>query len=641
MLAGIRKALSSWVVVLLLSLLVAAFIITSVNDPFGSAGGSNATLVKVGDRKVNAGDFMQQFDRIFRMQQRERPEITREAVLKAGADTEVLALLVTTAGFDAFAEKIGVTAGAENISRAIRSNPAFQLGGQFDVTRYQEVLSQNNMSREQFQALLGSELAREQFTKALTLNPVVPDDLSRTYVTLLQETRTGTVAVVPAERYAAGVGTPDDKTLQAFYEKNIKAYTVPEQRTFRYVLLTPAVIEPGISVSDEDVRQYYEDNADIYAGAEKRTLEQLLLTDEQAARQAYERIAKGEDFLAVARSAGFAAGDVALGTLSEAELTKDAGADIARAAFSTPPGKVSAPVKSDLGWLLLRTTAISQQAGKALESVRGEITAKIRAERALDRLYDMSRAMEDELAGGKSLTDLARARKLEVVTAPRVTANGLDSSGQPVPLAPEARQMLGVVFSQKPDDEPSMQELGKDVFYALEVTGVTPAAAQPLATVRPRVVAEWRMVERMKKAEAVARELVAAVKAGKPLADAARATGLPPTSPVKVRRASIMREGAQVPPPIRMLFSVPRGEARALALPTGEGFFVVATEAIETVAGADTAMLEAATRAEISQSANLELATSFAQAVRDHIGVKYNHAVIEQVRKQLLGSGQE
>ena len=60
MLASIRKALSSWVVVGLLALLVAAFVLTSVQDPFSLGGG--ARLAKVGDKTISAQDFTQQFD---------------------------------------------------------------------------------------------------------------------------------------------------------------------------------------------------------------------------------------------------------------------------------------------------------------------------------------------------------------------------------------------------------------------------------------------------------------------------------------------------------------------------------------------------------------------------------------------------
>src|SRR5690606_91365 len=71
--ASIRKARSSWVVIGLLALLVAAFIITSVQDPFSLGGG--ARIAKVGSQSISTNEFVQQFDRIFRQEQRERPEI--------------------------------------------------------------------------------------------------------------------------------------------------------------------------------------------------------------------------------------------------------------------------------------------------------------------------------------------------------------------------------------------------------------------------------------------------------------------------------------------------------------------------------------------------------------------------------------
>jgi len=640
MLATIRKALSSWVVVGLLALLVAAFVLTSVQDPFSLGGG--ARLAKVGGQTISTNEFVQQFERIFRMEQRDRPEMTRADAVRAGADRQVLSLLITSSAFQDFAEETGVAAGPRNLSNAIRSNQAFQIAGQFDQATYEGVLAQNNMHKKDFQRMLAAELARDQFIKTVSLAPVVPERLTNAYVTLLQEARTASIAVVPSEKYAGSIGAPDDKALEAFYKDNIQSYTVPEMRSFKYILLSPEVVEPTIKLTDADLKTYYDEHADQYAGAEKRTLQQLLLADEATARKAYERISKGEDFVAVAADVGgFSESDLNLGEMSRQQLAKDTSEAAASAAFGLPEGTVSSPVQSELGWHLFRTTKITKVEGRPFTTVKDEIAQTLRHERALDRIYEVSRQVEDALANGDDLEAIGKTYNLPVVSVPSVTRVGLDKNGQPIQMAPQAKEMLGHVFDQRPDEDPTVNELDKDTYYVSKVETVTPPTPRPLAEIKPQVTAAWRASEMEKKAKAAADAIVAAVKGGQALAAAAQKQGIQAPRPLTVRRIDAMQQGAQLPPPVRAMFTIQKGDIQAIPAPGGQGFFIVKVDNIETKPGADAVMLKVATQQEIQGSAGTELAAAFAQAVRSDVGVRINEAAFGQVRSQLLSGSAE
>lgn len=640
MLASIRKALSSWVVVGLLALLVAAFVLTSVQDPFSLGGG--ARLAKVGDKTISAQDFTQQFERIFRLEQRERPELTRADVIQAGADRQVLSLLITASAFEAFAEKVNVAAGPRNLTNAIRSNPAFQIAGQFDQPTYEGVLQQNNITRQEYQRLLAAELTRDHFVKTASFAPVAPEKLVDTYVRLLQEARTASIAVVPAQKFAASIGTPDDKTLEAFYKENIAAYTVPELRSFRYLLLNPEAIEPTIKLTEADLKQYYDAHADLYAGAEKRAIQQLLLADEATARAAYNRIQKGEDFAKVAADVGgFEESDLSLGELTREQLAKDTSEAAASAAFGMPQGTVTSPVESELGWHLFRTTGITRVEGRPFEAVKDEITRNLRRERAIDRLYELSREIEDALANGDDFAVISKTYNLPLVTVPSVTRFGQDKNGQPVALAPQVKAMLGQVFDMRQDEDPMIHELEKDVYYVAQIESITPPTPRPLAEIKDQVTANWRADQMLKKAKAETEAIIAAVKKGQSLDEAVRKQGLEPARPLTVRRIDAMQRGDQLPPPVRAMFSVRLGEVEAVPAPGGQGFFLVKVENIETRPGADAIMLKVATQQEIQGSAEMELASAFAQAIRSEVGVKINEAALRQVRSQLLSGSAE
>lgn len=636
MLATIRKALSSWVVLTLLTVLLVAFIITGVQDPFGGGPGAG-TLAKVGKKEVTTADFQEQYDRLFRAEQQNQPTLTREAFAKAGADREVLSLLVTTTAISAYGDKAGVHAGVENVTKQIRSIPAFQIAGQFDVTKYQEVLAQNRITRDKFQKAVGEEMARDLFIKTVSMAPVVPDSLAKAYVSLLEEKRTASIAVVPSQKFASAVGNPDEKALAGFYKATLAAYTVPELRSFRYVTLDQSIIEPTINVSDADIAKYYADHQDEYAGAEKRKLQQLVVADEAAARTVIDRVKKGEKFEAVAKEvAGYAPEDLALGERTKAELTKDAGAAAAQAAFMAPQGQLSAPVKSELGWFLFRTESISQVAGRSLTAVKKEIGDQLRKDRSLDKLYDVSKKLEDELAGGKTLDEIAQKLQLPLKTVPSIAPTGFDDNGQPIALEPEMRPIIAAAFSQKQGDEPSVQERSKDSFFAVEVLKVTPPTPLPLEKVKAQVVANWKVAEQAKRAAAVAESLVKQSIAGTPLAEAALKAGLPPAGRVSLRRIDALQQQGRLPPPVVLMFKLNEGQAKLLPAPNNQGYFVVKLDKVEPASGAANEQLQQATKREIAKQAGTELAAAFVRALQEGVGVKYNQKLIDQLHTQLV-----
>lgn len=640
MLASIRKALSSWVVIGLLSLLVAAFILTSVQDPFSLGGG--ARLAKVGNQTVSTNAFVEQFDRIFRQEQRQRPELTREDVLRAGADKQILSLLVTSAAFQDFAEKQGVATGARNLSNAIRNTPAFQIAGQFDTTIYEEVLAQNNMSRRDFQNLLSADLTRDQFIQVASLSPYVPERLTAAYVRLLQETRTASVAAIPAGKYASGVGMPDDKALEEFYKANIATYTVPEMRSFRYILLSPDVVQAGIQVTEANLKEYYDAHLDRYAGIEKRTIQQLLLPDEATARDAYERVSKGQDFVAVAAElGGFEEGDLNLGELTRQQLAEDTSEAAAAAAFGVPQGTVTSPVQSEIGWHLFRTTGISRSEDRPFASVKTEIEQEMRRERALDRIYELSREVEDVLASGEDLDAVSKQFNLPVVSVAATTRSGLNRDGRPVEMTPQAREMLGHVFDQRPDEDLAMAELGKDTYYVSQVGQISQAAPRPLAEIKDAVIGNWRFDQMLKKARAAADEVAAAIKGGASFADAARKAGAELAPPVTVRRVDAMQQGQQLPAPVRAMFTTAQSQVQIVPAEGGQGFYIVKVENIESKPGPDAEMLKMATKQEIQSSAQDEITASFAQSIRQSVGVKVNESALAQARNQLVSGSVE
>jgi peptidyl-prolyl cis-trans isomerase D len=135
--------------------------------------------------------------------------------------------------------------------------------------------------------------------------------------------------------------------------------------------------------------------------------------------------------------------------------------------------------------------------------------------------------------------------------------------------------------------------------------------------------------------------LVAKINAGVPAARAFAEAGikLPAPQPVTARRIDIARPNQPVPPPLAMMFSLPKGKARLLAAPQGQGWFVVHLEnSIPGNAGGNPQLIQA-TRTQFQQILGQEYAEQFTSAIEKSLNVKRNQEGIAKLKRQLQGGG--
>jgi peptidyl-prolyl cis-trans isomerase D len=110
-----------------------------------------------------------------------------------------------------------------------------------------------------------------------------------------------------------------------------------------------------IEVSEEDIQSSYEARLDEFVTVEKRHVLQMVLTDEEQAKKAQTELLTGREFAIVAKEVA----DLDEATLDLGVVTKnDLLPALADSAFALMQGVVSTPIRSALGWHLLKVTKI-------------------------------------------------------------------------------------------------------------------------------------------------------------------------------------------------------------------------------------------------------------------------------------------
>jgi len=636
MITFFRKALSSWIVLALLGLVLVAFIVTGVGDPFGGSGPAPGSLVKVGDREITEAEFRQQFDALVQRARQQNPTATAEQAARQGAVEQLIEQMAGAAALEQFGRSRGIAISEAAVDRQIASIPAFQTAGRFDQTAYEQALAAQGLTDRQVRDAIRGDAIRRQLLVPLGAGVQAPRALAQPYASLLLERRRGSIATVPTDRIS-GIPAPTDAQLDAYYRANQRNYTLPERRSFRYAILSKADVANRVSVPDADIQRYYDERREIYGGIEQRELSQVVVQDQAVAQRIAARAKAGEPFAALAAQlAGYGAADLALGVLNQERLAETTNAEIARAAFAAPSGGIVGPLRSDFGWHVLRVNTVVPGRARSLADVRDEIVTALRAERATDQLSDQVARIEDELAEGQSFADVVAAHKLAPVTVPPVTRDGRTTDRSSFQLGPQAAPLVARAFDASAGDEPTVQELDQDNFAVLEVTDVVEPTPVPLAQIRPAVAADWLRAQRQQRAKALAEAIVAEVGKGTPLAQALAKRGLPAPQPFDGRRIEIAQSG-RVPPPLALLFTLPAGAVRSLEGPDNLGYFVVKLDEVTPGDPSTNPQVVQATLSEIGQNVGEELLAQFARAVEEEIGIERNARAIRDLRARYLG----
>ena len=639
MLAGLRRALKNPLVLGLLALLGIAFAFTGFDlaGPVGGAGGTE--VARVDGDGIPATEVAADAERRVTQARAQDPRADIAQLVEQGGIEAIVDQLIAQRAARAFGDAVGLTVSKAQVDGEIASLPAFRgLNGQFDPAIFREKIGQANLSERQVREEFAGLLLQRQLIPPLVAGERAPIGLAAPYAAMLAEAREGTVGVVAADP-AAITTPPTDAQLQAFLRENRVRYLVPERRVIRYALLGPEQVRAA-APTEAEVARFYAANAARFGGSETRVLSQIIRTTEAEARAFAQQLAGGTSFVDAARAAGFSAADISLGPQTREAFTRLSAANVAAAAFAAAEGATTAPVRSPLGYHIVRVDQVQRTGGRSLDQARSEIVAELTRTKGEEAIAAQVDAIEDELADGAALTEVAAKRGLQVVTTPPITAGG-QAPGQPGFAAPpELAPLLPAAFAADPEDEPTLETVPGGRGYALLAVGdVVEAAPPPFAQVRAQLAGDWRQREAFRRARATADRIAAAVSRGQSMAEAFRAAGvqLAPRD-IRARRLDVAQGNTPPPPPLTLLFQLPQGRARALPAPQEAGVFVVHHRRTVPARAEDTPGLAQATRTQFGQGAANEYAEQFVRAMQREVGVTRNAAAIARIKRELDGS---
>jgi peptidyl-prolyl cis-trans isomerase D len=536
MLRGIRKASENWlgrtVMGVVMTLLAGSFAVWGINDIFNGFGQSS--LAKIGSTEISTAQFRQTYqDRMQQIETQIGHPLPPGQAQALGLDRQVLGEMIAQAGLDQRAKQMGLGISDAEIARHITTDPNLQtINGQFDRDRFQSLLRNMGYTEQRFIATQRQTALRRQIVDTLSGGLTAPKawlDAINQYQNQVRSV--DYVALGPAQ--AGDIAAPSDDVLSKYYDDHKAQFRAPEYRKIDAIAVTPAELAKWMEISDDDLKKAYDQRLASFTKPERRHIEQLVFADPAEAQAAEDKIKSGTTFAALLAERGVKEQDADLGTVAKSAIVDPAVAD---AAFALPEGGVSAPVKGQFGTVILTVLKIEPGVTQSFAEVAPQLRNDLALERAKTQVAAIHDKIEDDRAGGMSLTEAAQKEKIPLVTFD-VDRSGRDADGKPAVNLPRAPDVVSAAFSSDVgvDNDP-VEADGGYVWY--DVAAITPSHDRPLADVKAAVEQRWRDAEMASRLKDKAVDILDKAKAGTPLDQLATAAGL------KVETASDLKRGA-------------------------------------------------------------------------------------------------
>lgn len=454
---------------------------------FGATGlsGNIRTVGEVGDKPITTQTYYEELQTLIRIRSSQVgraisfPEAEAE-----GLPDRALASVIAVRALDNEVAELGLSVGDSMITDQVMSNPAFRgLDGAFDRATYREALARNGLSVRDFETGLREDASRALLQGAVFTGIPDPTAYGDTLATFAREGRSFTWATIGSDEVEIILPEPSEADLQAHYEANPELYTSLETRVIDYAWLTPAMIQDDVPVSEDELRAEYEARIEEYIQPERRLVERLVFGDEAAAQTALDAITAGETtFPELVLERGLTLDDVDIG-----DVTEDGMGDAGPAIFALENGETTGPYPTDLGFALFRMNAVLAARNVTFEQALPDLREDQAAARALRIIEDQIDPLNDLLAGGAAIADLAEQTDM--------TAGSIEWTVETQTDIAAYAAFQDIALRQEPGAFIELGELDDGGLFAIDVTEIRAPALIPFDDIREEVIAGWEAQE--------------------------------------------------------------------------------------------------------------------------------------------------
>ncbi|WP_298068549.1 SurA N-terminal domain-containing protein [uncultured Mailhella sp.] len=530
MLDGIRANSQSFFVKVAFGIIIVVFVFWGI----GSYTGPKGLVASVNGRNITEMEFQRTYAQMEENVRRSIPNITTEMMESLHLEQQVLQTLVREKLIEEEAERTGISISPYELRAYLMQLPYFQKDGKFDPEVYKTLLANNHMTPQQFEADQSRILLPGKLQRLVIAGSFVRPEAVKAMYDYAAEQRRVDYILFPAEPHLAAAA-PSNEEVASAYESQKDRFTVPPMVDVEYVRLDPAVMGDLSAVSDDELKSVYEERIARYTEPEKVHARHLLIrvasdASESEVKKAEAeikdleaRIRGGEDFAEAAKAYGqdgTAAQGGDLGWFTAEQMVPE----FSKAAFALKAGELSAPVRTQFGFHLIKSEGRQDARVHSFDEVKEKLRADLAVEAASQGLQDKAEAVLAQALAGKSMEEAAGAAGSAAIKPEKTGAVFADELGRKLGLRDaDVSAVMGTPAGTVMDAPLSSGA----ALVVLKVTESRPQTVKPLDEVRSDLVQELTKQKAVDRAMEDARKARAAFQNDAPASGAEIKTSEP------------------------------------------------------------------------------------------------------------------
>ena len=405
MMTKIRSVQDSWAAKSILILTALSFMSLFGVSGYLSSAGKNRPIIKVDDIIVYQDEIRNQYNQELQAAKNlfgdniDVNDNMKNAILQNIVQKDLVnAILQKTS------EDLNVSISNDLVKKIIYSQAEFMdANGNFSLDKLRRLLNASGWTEQRYIDTLRKDIEKQHLVQNPVENINIPAFMNKYLAQLENQKKVFKYIEIRPESLKVDRQISQEE-LEQYYQDFAAQFEEPETRNVSFIELSVDKLASKVTPSETDIKNYYNENINQFVIPENRNVLQMVFDNQDDADKAFAALNAGGDFYNVAKQ--FAKQDKAATQLGE--VSKDMLiADMSDAVFDLKAGDYTNPIKSELGWHIMKVTNIIPKKETSLAAARNKIIDAIRKEKAYDEAYNAVAEIEDKIGAGATLESIA------------------------------------------------------------------------------------------------------------------------------------------------------------------------------------------------------------------------------------------
>ena len=371
-------------------------------------GSMGQNIASIGKEKITVDEFLKSVENeILDFSQRNNVTLSVEDAKKYGLVNKALNDLIAKKIFDNLIKNEEISRENNSVVEYIKTVESFKnLNGNFDVEKYKRYVAATGVNIKEFESALKDDLVRELVLNVFQAPSKIDTVMIEKSIEHYFQSRNVSFIELNLNTFRNVAKKPSDIDVSKYFEKRKDQFKSPNIKKLKLASIKFSDLVNEQTIENRLIREYYDENIASFKNEEKRLIDILSFSNEgDKSKKRIQAIKENSKlFDEEIASRGLKIEDVTLGSINKSMSKNNINL---KKLFDKKTIGVYGPFETDLGLAIYRIREINAENQITFSDAKSEIRTLLASEIAKDEIFKLLEDLNNEVAAGQTLEDLA------------------------------------------------------------------------------------------------------------------------------------------------------------------------------------------------------------------------------------------